>query len=50
LRLLWVVPVGRARAWPRPKPRRQVENFIHWETYDTGKLRSESLIKAWPKS
>ncbi len=49
LRLLWVVPVGRARAWPKAKPRRPVADFVHWETYEKGKLRPESRIKAWPK-
>ncbi|MDE0355151.1 MAG: nitroreductase family protein [Deltaproteobacteria bacterium] len=50
LRLLWVVPVGRARTWPKAKPRREVADFVHWETYDTAKLREESRIRAWPKS
>lgn len=50
LRLLWVVPVGRPRVWPNAKPRRKVEDFVHWETYDAGKLRPESRIRAWPKS
>ena len=50
LRLLWVVPVGRPRVWPNAKPRRKVEDFVHRETYDTGKLRPESRIRAWPKS
>ena len=49
LRLLWVVPVGRPRVWPKPKPRRPVEDFVHREMYDTGKLRPESRIMAWPK-
>ena len=49
LRLLWVVPVGRPRVWPNPKPRRQVEDFVHWENYDARKLRPESRITAWPK-
>ena len=50
LRLLWVVPVGRARNWPKAKPRRKVADFVHWETYDAAKLREESRIRAWPKS
>ena len=50
LRLLWVVPVGRARTWPKAKPRREVADFVHWEAYDTAKLREESRIRAWPKS
>ncbi len=50
LRLLWVVPVGRARNWPKAKPRRKVADFVHWETYDRSKLRPESQITSWPKS
>ena len=50
LRLLWVMPVGRPRAWPKPKPRRKVDDFVHWETYDNSKLRPESQIRSWPKS
>ncbi len=50
LRLLWVMPVGRPRAWPKPKPRRRVDDFVHWETYDKSKLRPESRIRSWPKS
>ena len=50
LRLLWVVPVGRARNWPKAKPRRKVADFVHWETYDRSKLRGESQITSWPKS
>ena len=50
LRLLWVVPVGRARNWPKAKPRRKVADFVHWETYDRSKLRRESQITSWPKS
>lgn len=49
LRLLWVVPVGRAAHWPRAKPRRRTDEFVHWETYDAAKLRPESEIRAWPK-
>jgi nitroreductase len=49
LRLLWVVPIGHARSWPRPKPRRLPAAFTHWETYDRNKLRSPSDIHAWPK-
>lgn len=49
LRLLWVVPVGRAAHWPKAKPRRKVDDFVHWESYDVSKLRPESQIKAWPK-
>ncbi|MDE0030132.1 MAG: nitroreductase family protein [Deltaproteobacteria bacterium] len=50
LRLLWVMPVGRPRAWPKPKPRRKLDDFVHWETYDRSKLRPESRITSWPKS
>ena len=49
LRLLWVVPIGHARTWPKPKPRREVSDIAHWETYDRKKLRSEGQIRAWPK-
>src|SRR5262245_5984729 len=49
LRLLWVVPIGHARAWPKAKPRRPVSAFIHYEVYDHKKLRVESDIHAWPK-
>ena len=49
LRLLWVVPFGRATHWPKAKPRRKTEDFVHWESYDAAKLRPESEIKAWPK-
>ncbi|MDP6559314.1 MAG: nitroreductase family protein [Candidatus Binatia bacterium] len=49
LRLLWVVPIGRAHAWPRPKPRRTISAFTHWEAYESRKLRREEEIKAWPK-
>jgi 5,6-dimethylbenzimidazole synthase len=50
LRLLWVVPIGHARAWPKPKPRRSIAAFVHRETYDSKKLRRDSDIHAWPKS
>ena len=49
LRLLWVVPIGHARNWPQPKPRRAVAAFTHYETYDASKLRRDSEIHAWPK-
>jgi nitroreductase len=49
LRLLWVVPVGHARSWPKPKPRRQISAFTHLEVYDPKKLRGASAIHAWPK-
>ena len=50
LRLLWVVPIGHARAWPKAKPRRSSAAFTHWETYDGKKLRPGSNIQAWPKN
>lgn len=50
LRLLWVVPIGHARSWPKAKPRRQAAAFTHWETYDPKKLRPGSEIHAWPKT
>ncbi len=49
IRLLWVVPIGRARFWPNAKPRRKVSDFTHQEFYDPNKVRSPSLIRAWPK-
>ena len=50
LRLLWVVPIGHARSWPKPKPRRKITAFAHREIYNGEKLRSETDIVAWPKS
>jgi nitroreductase len=50
LRLLWVVPIGHARSWPKAKPRRAPAAFTHWEIYDRAKLRAASDIHAWPKS
>lgn len=50
LRLLWVVPIGHARAWPKAKPRRGIDAFTHWEVYDLKKLRRPSDIHAWPKT
>jgi nitroreductase len=50
LRLLWVVPIGHARAWPKAKPRRSPAAFTHWEVYDGKKLRPGSSIHAWPKT
>jgi nitroreductase len=50
LRLLWVVPIGHARSWPKAKPRRSPEVFTHWEVYDDKKLRPGSTIQAWPKT
>jgi len=49
LRLLWIVPVGHARSWPKAKPRRKMLDFVHLETYDVKKLRRDSDIRAWPK-
>jgi nitroreductase len=50
LRLLWVVPIGHARSWPKAKPRRNPAAFTHWEVYDADKLRRGSDIHAWPKN
>jgi len=50
LRLLWVVPIGHARSWPKAKPRRPASAFTHYEAYDAKKLRREADIHAWPKS
>ena len=38
LRLLWVVPIGHARSWPKAKPRRNVSRFCAH-----GSLRSEEV-------
>ncbi|HWO42296.1 MAG TPA: nitroreductase family protein [Candidatus Eisenbacteria bacterium] len=50
LRLLWIVPIGHARSWPKPKPRRMLAAFVHHEVYNPRKLRRDSEIRAWPKS
>ncbi len=50
LRLLWVVPIGHARSWPKAKPRRKIADFTHMEVYDPKKLRPDSAICAWPKN
>jgi nitroreductase len=50
LRLLWVVPIGHARSWPKAKQRRSISAFTHYDVYDPKKLRRESDIRAWPKS
>jgi len=50
LRLLWIMPVGRASSWPRAKPRRPISAFTHYEIYDHKKLRKNSDIRAWPKN
>jgi nitroreductase len=50
LRLLWVVPIGHARSWPKAKPRRPVAAFTHYEIYDEKKLRAGSEIHPWPKN
>jgi nitroreductase len=50
LRLLWVVPIGHARSWPKAKPRRRVQDFTHMEAYDAKKLRLDSEIHPWPKN
>ncbi len=49
LRLLWVVPIGHARSWPKAKPRRKISAFTHHEIYDPKKLRPDSQIRPWPK-
>lgn len=50
LRLLWVMPIGHARAWPKAKPRRSIDAFTHREVYDRNKLRAAADIRAWPKN
>ena len=49
LRLLWVLPIGHARVWPRPRMRREPSAFVHWESYDEKKLRRKDEIRAWPE-
>ncbi|MBI4490138.1 MAG: nitroreductase family protein [Deltaproteobacteria bacterium] len=49
LRLLWIVPIGHARNWPRAKPRRKISAFAHQEFYNPKKLRRDPEIRAWPK-
>ncbi len=49
LRLLWVVPIGHPRVFPRARPRREFSAFVHREGYDWQKLRSDQDIRAWPK-
>lgn len=50
LRLLWVVPIGHAKSWPKAKPRRKISEFAHKESFDPKKLRRDSDIRPWPKS
>jgi nitroreductase len=50
LRLLWIMPIGHAKSWPRAKPRRNISDFTHREVYDSKKLRREEDIRAWPKN
>ena len=50
LRLLWVLPIGRASSWPKAKPRRPISAFTHYESYDQKKLRNDPDIRAWPKN
>ncbi|HEX9444887.1 MAG TPA: nitroreductase family protein [Candidatus Binatia bacterium] len=50
LRLLWIMPIGHAKAWPKAKPRRRISDFAHEEVYDAKKLRRDADIMAWPKN
>jgi nitroreductase len=50
LRLLWIMPIGHAKSWPKAKPRRKISDFTHREVYDSKKLRRDEDIRAWPKS
>ncbi|MBI1994151.1 MAG: nitroreductase family protein [Deltaproteobacteria bacterium] len=50
LRLLWVVPIGHAKSWPKAKPRRKISDFAHRELCNPKKLRQDSAIRPWPKS
>ena len=49
LRLLWVVPIGHGRFWPKAKPRRKISDFVHREFYNPKKVRKDSEIRPWPK-
>jgi len=49
LRLLWVVPIGHPRVFPRARPRRELSASVHREGYDWKKLRSDQDIRAWPR-
>ena len=49
LRLLWIVPIGHAKSWPKAKPRRKISDFTHRESYQPTKLRRDSEIRPWPK-
>ncbi len=49
LRLLWVVPIGHPRVFPRARPRRELSAFVHREGYDWKKSRRDQDIRAWPK-
>ncbi|HET8564591.1 MAG TPA: nitroreductase family protein [Candidatus Binatia bacterium] len=49
LRLLWVVPIGHARSWPKAKPRRKISAFTHLEFYNPQRIRHASDIRPWPK-
>jgi 5,6-dimethylbenzimidazole synthase len=49
LRLLWIMPIGHAKAWPKAKPRRKISDFVHEEYYRAEKLRRDEDIMAWPK-
>ena len=49
LRLLWVVPIGHGRFWPKAKPRRKISAFVHREFYNPKKVRKDSEIRPWPK-
>jgi len=50
LRLLWIVPIGHARSWPKPKPRRKISAFTHVEFYTPKRIRRDSEIRPWPKN
>jgi nitroreductase len=49
LRLLWIMPIGHAQSWPKPKPRRKITDWAHVEGYDPKRLRNEGDIRAWAK-
>ena len=41
LRIYHLVPIGYAKGAPPPPPRRELEELLHYETYDMNKLRDD---------
>ena len=43
IRLLWVVPIGRARFWPGlPNRAEKSPDFTHYESHELNKMRDKS--------